>query len=90
MRPPEETPVLDRLFEPMTRILTPEFARQLVGLRADPEIRDRIGALADRCNEGLLTLEERADYETYVRFIDFMAILQAKARRILAETRTPR
>lgn len=87
MRPSEETSVLDRLFEPMTRILTPEFARQLVGLRADPIVQDRIDLLAEKCNEGQLTPDERAEYETYVSFIDFMAILQAKARRFLAETR---
>ncbi len=82
-------PVLDRLLEPVARILTPEFARQLVALRADPEVQDRINALAERCNEGQLTPEERADYETYVRFVDFLAIIQAKARRVLAEARTP-
>ncbi len=89
MGTPEEISVLDRLFEPMARILTPEFARQLVVLRADSEVQDRINALAERCNEGQLTPEERAEYETYVRFVDFLAILQAKARRVLAEVRTP-
>ena len=89
MSSPEETSVLDRLFEPMARLLTPEFARQLVAFRADPEVQDRISTLAERCNEGQLTPEERADYETYVRFVDFLAILQAKARRALAENRTP-
>jgi hypothetical protein len=87
MRSPEETLVLDRLFEPVTRILTPEFARQLASLRADPVVQDRIDSLADKCSEGQLTPDERAEYETYVSFIDFMAIFQAKARRFLAETR---
>ena len=68
----------------MARILTPEFARQLVGLRADPAVQERVDSLADKCNEGQLTHEERAEYEMYVSFIDFMAILQAKARRFLA------
>jgi hypothetical protein len=88
MRPLQETLVLDQLFEPMTRILTPEFARQLVSLRAEPDIQDKIGSLADKCNEGRLTPEERAEYELYVSFIDFMATLQAKARRFLADTRS--
>jgi hypothetical protein len=86
MSSPQETLVLDRLFEPMTRILTPEVARQLAGLRADSAVQERIDSLAEKCNEGQLTPEERVEYATYVNFIDFMAILQAKARRFLAET----
>ena len=87
MSPQQDTLVLDRLFEPMTRILTPEFASKLVSLRADPMVQDQIDSLADKCNEGRLTTEERAEYEMYVNFIDFMAIFQAKARRFLADTR---
>jgi hypothetical protein len=82
----QETLVLDRLFEPMARILTPEVARQLVDLRADPAVQERIDSLADKCNEGQLTPEEHTEYEMYVNFIDFMAILQAKARRFLVNT----
>ena len=42
--------------------------------------KDRIDELADKRDEGLLTPEERTEYETYVRFGNFVAILQAKAR----------
>jgi hypothetical protein len=40
----------------------------------------RIDKLARKCNEGKLTDAERSEYETYVYVIDFIAILQAKAR----------
>ena len=40
--------------------------------------------LARRCNEGQLTASERAEYETDVTAIDFVAVLQAKARALLA------
>jgi hypothetical protein len=86
MSSPQEALVLDRLFEPMTRILTPELARQLAGLRADPAVQERIDSLAEKCSEGQLTPEERVEYAMYVNFIDFMAILQAKARRFLADS----
>jgi hypothetical protein len=43
----------------------------------------RIGKLARKCNEGALTVSERREYETYVYAIDFIAILQAKARAVL-------
>ncbi|HEX8199924.1 MAG TPA: hypothetical protein VF590_05515 [Isosphaeraceae bacterium] len=72
--------------DPLTQCLTPDGARQLVSLRADPSVQARIDYLADRRNEGELTPEERSEYETYVSFIDFIGLLQAKARRLLAGT----
>lgn len=77
--------LLHRLMDPVTRCLTPESARQLVGLRAEPAVQERIDYLAGRCTEGQLSPEERAEYDTYVSFIDFIGLLQAKARRLLAE-----
>jgi hypothetical protein len=41
--------------------------------------------LADKCTEGELTPEERDEYEGMIRVGNFVAILQAKARRLLAE-----
>ena len=67
--------------------LTPEFASRLVSLRADPVVQDKIDSLAEKCNEGRLTPDERDEYEMYVNFIHFMGIFQAKARRFLADTR---
>jgi hypothetical protein len=77
------TATLDRLVEPVVRTLTPEVARALVNLRADPELQARMDTLAQRCNEGQLTPEEREEYETSIRFGNFIAILQAKARALL-------
>jgi hypothetical protein len=78
-----ETGALDRILEPVSRCLTPEVAKHLVDLRADPQTQARIDELADKSNEGELTDAERAEYETYVRAIDFITILQLKARSLL-------
>jgi hypothetical protein len=43
--------------------------------------------LAEKCNEGELTPPERREYEGYVRAIDFISILQAKARKALMKRR---
>ena len=43
----------------------------------------RLDELGDKSNEGTLTAAEREEYETYVRAIDFIGILQAKARAVL-------
>ena len=42
--------------------------------------------LADRCNDGLLTPEEHAEYNSYVKFSTFVAILKSKARQLLADS----
>lgn len=74
---------LDRLVEPMVRTFTPEVAQSLIQLRADPELQARMDELAEKCNEGRLTAEEREEYETSIRFANYLAIIQAKARRLL-------
>ena len=79
---PHSTP-LARLLEPVGRCLTPDVARELVNLRADPAMQERLDELADKSTEGTLTDDEREEYETYVHAIDFIAILQAQARNLL-------
>ena len=80
-----EPRTLERLLDPVSRCLTPDAARRLVELRADPETQARIDLLADRCTEGQLTPEEREEYETFVRAIQIISILQSQARRLLAQ-----
>ena len=75
--------ILDRIFDPLGEVLKPESARRLVAWRADEETQQRLDELGDKCNEGELTAAEREEYEAYVRAIDFIAILQAKARAVL-------
>jgi hypothetical protein len=71
---------IDRLLEPLSNCIRGEGEQALLSLRADPGLQARIDNLAERCNEGSLTPAERDEYETYVRFGNFIAILQAKAR----------
>ncbi|MGV3720525.1 MAG: hypothetical protein ACO1SX_06395 [Actinomycetota bacterium] len=75
---------LDLLLDPVSRCLTPDAARRLVDLRADPELQERMELWAEKSTEGQLTPEEREEYDTYVRTIHVIGILQAKARRLLA------
>ena len=76
--------LLDRLLDPVARCLTPESARELVALRADRKAQRRIEELAEAAGEGRLSAQERAEYEAYVAASSFIAILQSKARAILA------
>jgi len=81
------TPVLDEILEPVTRCLTVDSARQLLGHRPKRKTRALIEKLARKCNEGALTPDERAEYETYVFAGEFVALLQAKARALLKQQR---
>jgi len=77
--------ILDRLVDPVVRTFTPDVARALVRLRAEPAVQARIDLLARRCNRGELSSHEREEYETSVRFASYLAILQSKARKLLRE-----
>ena len=78
------TTALDRMLDPLGRALTPDAARQLAELRADAELQRRMDDLAERCNEGGLTPDERAEYEAYVTAAALIAVLQSKARAVLS------
>jgi hypothetical protein len=75
--------VLDRLLEPISRVLNPASARALAELEADSTAQARIAELAGKCNEGLLSTTEQKEYETYVHAANLIAILQPKARLYL-------
>ena len=76
--------MLDRLLDPLGRALTPDSARRLAELRAEPAQQLRMDELAERCNEGLLTPDKRVEYEAYVAAATLIGVLQAKARAVLA------
>ena len=76
--------VLDQVFDPVGECLTPEVARRIAALRASSEVQERLDDFADKSSAGTLTAEERTEYETWVRSINFLGVLQAKARKVVA------
>ena len=81
-----ETTALDRVLEPVTGILTPGVAQAIADMRAEPELQQRLDELASKANQGRLTEAEREEYAAYVDAIDFVGVLQAKARAVVART----
>jgi hypothetical protein len=71
---------IDGLLDRLSKCIRGDGEKQLLDLRADSELQARIDQLAKRCDQGTLSPQERDEYETYVRFGNFIAILQAKAR----------
>jgi hypothetical protein len=49
-------------------------------MRAPEEAAARMEWLAERANEGLLTEEERHEYQSAISFGNFLGLLQSKAR----------
>lgn len=78
-----EATIIDRLLEPVGQCLTPEVARRIANLRADPALQTRVDELADKANRGTLTDDERCEYGQYVSFSQFVTLLQIKARGVL-------
>ncbi len=74
---------LDRLLEPLAGCFSPDVAAKVADLRADDAMQDRIDYLAERSNEGLLTVDEQVEYAGYLHAINVVAVLQAKARSLL-------
>lgn len=77
---------LDRFLDPITSVFTPELARRIASLRADDELQAEIATLRDKANAGTLTVDEEAAYRDFVEAVDLISIVQAKARRFLANS----
>ena len=76
------TSVLDQYLEP---VITPDVARRLLADHADPALTARIEELGAKANDGKLTASEQREYEQHISDNDFIAVLQAKARKVLRQ-----
>jgi hypothetical protein len=78
-----DSAAFDRGTDPILNFFSIEQARALAAYRGDDVLRARIEELASKSTEGELTDSERAEYEGYVQANKFIAILQAKAKKLL-------
>lgn len=83
MSMPFDTTAFDRGTDAILQFMTVEQARSVVAYRGDAAIQARVEELASKNTEGELTVDERAEYEGYVKANHFVAIVQAKARKLL-------
>jgi len=87
MRNGHGSAVLDDMLEPLSRCFGMETARALAGFHVDGKTQSRVDELAGKSNEGRLSSDERAEYEAYIQASTLIGILQAKARRVLAQAK---
>ena len=77
-----------KILDPVAQCFTPEVAKRVAELRADPDVQARIEELAEKCNEGTMTPEEIAEYDAYIQAMDVVAVLQKKARTLIVQSHT--
>ena len=72
---------LGKFVDHLTRGFTPEFAKHCAELpQPNPEFQARLDELAEKANEGTLSPEEAREYDKYVEYMDFIALMRLKAR----------
>ena len=77
---------LDGLLDPLSRCLDTESARRVADFQVAPPVQERIDELAERANEGTITMAERSEYEALINAADIISILKLKARLYLEST----
>ena len=76
---------LAKILDPVAHCFTPEVAKRVAELRADPAVQARVDELAEKCNEGAITPEEMAEYDAYIQAMDVVAVLQKKGRALIVQ-----
>ena len=75
---------IDKLFDTVGECLTVDAASNLLRLSLPGTLQQQLDDWADRNSSGQLSDEERNQYEAILRTLNFIGVLQARARRIVA------
>ena len=76
---------LGKFVDHLIRGFTPELAKHFAELpKPNPEFQARLDELAEKANEGILSLEEAREYDKYVEYMDFIALMRLKARSLVS------
>jgi hypothetical protein len=81
--------IVSDLADSLGGTLTEAGARAILTLKLNGPTTERRQELAGKANEGLLTAEEFAQYETYAQLLGLSAALQSKARLYLKQSGFP-
>jgi hypothetical protein len=88
--PNREAAIWARLIQSQPKDLTPDTARYLLSLGFDESDRVRVQELADRAQAGVLAENESAEFDSYLHIGNLLAVMQSKARVVLANSRASR
>ncbi|HYL75804.1 MAG TPA: hypothetical protein VEU96_16455 [Bryobacteraceae bacterium] len=87
--PNREAEIWARLMRAQKEELSSEAAEFLVSIDFEDEDRRRMLELAERSGAGTLTLDEQAEFDSYLHIGNFLAIMQSKARLALSKRKPP-
>jgi len=76
---------LHQLFDSVGNCLSLEAASKLREMRLTDELQDQLDTWATQNSAGELNADDRQQYEAILRALNFVAVLQAKARLISEE-----
>jgi hypothetical protein len=74
---------LEQFLDPVTGCLTSQVAQRIVDWRPDPRVQFRLLELGAKADAGTLSVEDQLEYEQLIEDGDLIALLQAKARKLL-------
>jgi hypothetical protein len=74
----------DGILDPVADCLTPEVANRILAVRLTPQVQARVDQLAAKANEGVLSADERGEYEDLIEKADMLGIVKSLARQVLA------
>lgn len=75
-----EADIFSRVIDPSNPTLMPDAAKAILELSFTDADHARTAELARKSNEGVLTPDERREFESYVFVGDVLAMLKSKAR----------
>ena len=77
---------LHQLFDSVGNCLSLEAASKLLKLRVTDELQSQLDLWATQNSEGILEADKKHEYEAILRALNFVAVLQAKAKLIARES----
>ena len=80
---PSTLTVFAESLAPVEACLNIESANAILNLPPNPRVQSRVGSLAEKCNQGTITPNERSEYDALIWADHFLGILQAKAGHYL-------
>jgi hypothetical protein len=77
---------LHQLFDSVGNCLSLDVASKLQQVRVTDELQSQLDHWASLNSEGALSSDDRQQYEAILRALNFIAVLQAKAKCIASES----
>ena len=83
-----EVTIFDKLIQSADHAFSPKAARYIIALGFSPEQETRMRELLAKAQQGILTVAEDAEMQSYERVGHLLGIWKSKARKLLKRARS--